>query len=177
MFSLKGFIRSVYQTREPHASRQARTDAPVQVDDQNDSDNVADFCTVFVTVRRSVLHVVLEGPIPATVVFPSSCRSEVSTSTQAHSRLTIRVPASHVESLLEVAEALLAVPGSAAPRTWAPVAVRTARSLERLVRAVREYQGVPTPMRWPVLPFAGRKQSQWRVAAARARAAQTPRTA
>jgi hypothetical protein len=177
MTSLKRFLRSVYEAREPAARRPGRTDAPVQVDDQNDSDNVAEFCTVFVTVRRSVLRIVLEGPIPAVVVFPSSCRSEASTSAQGHSRITIRVPASRIESLLEVAEALLAVPHSAASRTWAPVAERTARSLERLVRAVREYQGVPVPMRWPVLPFAGRKQSQWRVAAARSRAAQTPRTA
>jgi hypothetical protein len=177
MTSLKRFLRSVYEAREPAARRSGRTDAPVQVDDQNDSDDVADFCTVFVSVRRSILHIVLEGPIPAALTFPSSCRCEASTSACGHRRVTVRVPALRIESLLEVAESLLAAPGSATPRTWAPVADRTARSLERLVRAVREYQGVPTPMRWPVLPFAGRKQSQWRVAAARARAAQTPRTA
>ncbi len=134
---------NTYEPQRKRAPLNGRPPTPVQVDDQNDTDNIERFCTVFVTVKeRDELLVELEGKIPVTERMRQYADERNGQTDPSRARVALTLPAARVSELSGLAEMVRETGrnGFAAVNPdWPKLSERTANALGKLIGTVQNY--------------------------------------
>jgi hypothetical protein len=140
---LLDFLREAYEPRKTDVARELRHDVPIQVDDQDDYDNVSEFCNVFVAVRkRNVLRVELEGRFPLTDELRGLAQEHGGLVDPQRGRVSLLVPLAQTGLLLDLAQQIKNTSqtgDTVGNPNWHKISARTVSSLHRLARLIDEY--------------------------------------
>jgi hypothetical protein len=140
---LLDFLREAYEPRKSDVATDVRHDVPIQVDDQDDYDNVSEFCNVFVSVRkRDTLRVELEGRFPPTAELQGLAEKQGGNIDRKRGRLSLILSPAQTEVLIELAQGLkntAQMGDTVGNPNWRKISSRTASSLHRLARLIDEY--------------------------------------
>ena len=117
---------------------------PIQIDDQDDDDdNIAEFCNIFVTVKKNGrFDVELFGNIPVTQDEADFAEIYNGAADKTSGKITLDLSARQVEALIDLAKKIRAT-ASMGERVGNPTGTGfrpvTISSLYRFVRIVKEY--------------------------------------
>lgn len=133
-----------YDPKRHRAALNGQPVTPVQVDDQTDTDNINQFCTVFATAQgRSDVLVEIAGPLPITPEIELLATAHDGTVDKTRGRVSLKVACAEPSPLTDLARLIRAtgVNGCAVSHPqWVPLASRTADSVTRLEQALREFR-------------------------------------
>jgi len=116
---------------------------PIQIDDQDDSDNINEFCNVFCTVSQNDLFTIeICGNFPITDAITDLVEIYNGGVDRAQGRLTLELRSSQVEAIMDLADRIrkTATMGKlVANSSWLSVSARTISSLYRFVRIIKDF--------------------------------------
>jgi hypothetical protein len=120
-----------------------RKDFPIQIDDQDDDDNIAEFCNIFVTVNKNGrFSVELFGNIPLTPDIADFAEIYDGSADTTLGKITLNLSARQVEALIDLAKKIrktASMGDRVGNPNWHGISARTISSLYRFVRIVKEY--------------------------------------
>ncbi len=126
-----------------------RKDYPIQVDDQDDNDQLENFCNIFVTIpQRDTLTLEMTGAIPLSRDIADIAEIYAGTYDPQSKRLAFTLSVSAVEAIADLATKIRETAMKKSQQGTPDgdnVAARTISSLLRLVRVLREYRRVHSP--------------------------------
>lgn len=141
---LRQFLMNDYENRRtsPYA-RKIDAYFPIQLDDQDDDDNLNEFCNIFCFVHKNdCFSIEISGSFPITDnisdlvdIYNGSINRELG-------RLIIRLKTSQIEAIMDLADRIrkTALMGKLVSNSsWLSLSARTISSLYRFVRLIKEY--------------------------------------
>ena len=149
-FRLQQFLLESYETRRTSSPpRRIGHDYPIQIDDQDDNDNLNEFCNVFcIVMRRNRFRIDLIGNFPVSQQMIDLVDIYNGTVVRAQNRLSLPLSINQIEAVMDLAERIkkTSFMGDAVNNPdWIAVSARTVSSLYRFVRIIKEYrQSKPT---------------------------------
>jgi hypothetical protein len=118
----------------------------IQIDDQDDYDNVSDFCNIFVTIlRKNTFEIEFIGKIPITREIADLVDIYHGTIDLTTSRITLILNLKQIEVLLDIASLFRKTAGMGnlvGNAHWFKYCARTTGSLNRFVRGIKEYVAI-----------------------------------
>jgi|GEM_PF-795781 len=143
---LNQFLSDAYESR--HISsfpRKSIRDISIQIDDQDDSDHLEEFCNLFCTVlKRNLFMIELIGNFPITPDISDLAEIYSGSYDPVHKRLLIVLNTEQIDVLTDLADKIRKtsfVNISENPE-WLKVSARTISSLYRFVRIIKEYNNL-----------------------------------
>jgi hypothetical protein len=140
---LRQFLIESYFGDREFLTRKVKKDISIQIDDQDDNDNLAEFCNIFVTIiGKERYEVDLLGRIPLTRDVIDLVETYNGVADSSAGRIILVLTIDQVGALTDLGgkiretsdmEATVNIPG------WRSISARTADSLDRFVRTIREY--------------------------------------
>lgn len=142
---LRNYLLDAYENRRNiQVPRKLRKDNPIQIDDQDDNDNLNDFCNIFCTVRsKDTLQLEMVGNFPITTEIADLIEIYDGVSDPLHGRITFNINLHQIEVVSDLADKIrktsfmghsIQNPG------WLRISSRTISSLYRFVRIIKEYR-------------------------------------
>lgn len=115
----------------------------IQIDDQDDKDNISEFCNIFVTpCRKNNFILELLGPLPVTQEIADLAEIYHGMANQSLNRVTLTLNHKQIEVILDLVT-LIRNTSSLGNRVgnlnWQQHSARTISSLHRFVRIMKEY--------------------------------------
>lgn len=145
---LREYLQKAYESRRERVMRRNGHELPIQIDDQDDNDNINEFCTVFVQVgRKDELEVELEGALPVTREMADLAEIYHGKANADRGQVVLHLSTAQIDALQDLAALVKKTAGNGTVRTnpdWFKVAARTASSLQRFVRLIHEYEAAGT---------------------------------
>lgn len=141
---LSRYLLDEYESRRisPYMQK-IDTTFPIQIDDQDDNDNINQFCNVFCTVSQSDLFTIeLCGNIPITDGMADLVEIYNGVVDRAQGRLTLELKNTQIEAIMDLADRIrkTAMMGKLVSNpSWMAVSARTISSLYRFVRIIKDY--------------------------------------
>ena len=118
--------------------------APIQVDDQDDTDSVIDFCNIFCSVTRNrYLTIEISGRFPVTKELSDLVEIYGGATNAAAGKLVMTLTLDQIEVLRDVSDLLrkTSFMGDMVNNpSWLSVSARTISSLYRFIRIIKEYK-------------------------------------
>jgi hypothetical protein len=140
---LRQYLLDAYAGNRETLPEKIRKDFPIQIDDQDDSDNISEFCNIFVIVKKNnCFEIELFGVIPHLKRINDLAEIYGGFCDEVAGRLVFNLSVQQIEVLIDLAK--MVRQGAAADnpaeafnrqRMWA----RTISSLYRFVRIIKEY--------------------------------------
>lgn len=116
---------------------------PIQIDDQDNSDNINEFCNIFCTVlRKDYFCIELSGPFPITDSIADLIEIYNGKVDRMQGCLSIQLNTSQIEVIMDLADRIkkTAMMGHLVSNpSWISISARTISSLYRFVRIIKEY--------------------------------------
>lgn len=141
---LRHYLYDNYATNGHRYLRKLTKTFPIQIDDQDDSDILSDFCNIFVTVgKHNSIRIELSGAMPITREIEDFAEIYQGSADRASGRLCLCLNPEQIEALYDLAALIrrTADMGEAVGNpTWRRVSARTISSLYRFVRVINEYR-------------------------------------
>ena len=142
-YKLRRYLFDAYAVDRDILPEKIRKDFPIQIDDQDDDDNIAEFCNIFVTVKKNGrFDVELFGNIPLTQDMADFAEIYNGFADKPSGKITLNLSSRQVEALIDLAKKIRAT-ASMGERVgnpnWHGISARTISSLYRFVRIVKEY--------------------------------------
>jgi hypothetical protein len=146
--SLHRYLVSAYVSHSDYDLKRIRRDFPIQIDDQDNNDQISEFCNIFVVVKKKgAFEIELCGMVPVTPeiadlaeIYGGACDKE------SH-RLQLQLDLVKVDVLLDLSTLIRKTTlDQDINQTWYKVASRTIRSLYRFVRIIKEYRKSKTSL-------------------------------
>jgi len=138
------YLLDAYETRGNISPRAQRKYTPIQIDDQDDNDNLNEFCNLFVMVKkRNQLEVELTGNFPITDEIADLAEIYEGYADRRKGRVVFCIYPVQIGAITDLAVSIrkTAFMGKAISNpSWHRVSARTISSLHRFVRIIREYQ-------------------------------------
>ena len=140
---LRRYLVEAYFGEKEFITGSVKKDFAIQIDDQDDNDDLVEFCNMFVTVGKRG-HFVFEllGRIPLTQDIVDLAEIYNGTVERNPGRIMIRLNVDQIELLMDLAKNIrktsrmgLAI----ANPSWHRISARTISSIYRFVRIIREY--------------------------------------
>ncbi len=118
-------------------------DLAIQIDDQDDNDILASFCTIFVTVgTKNGFEIELLGPMPITLEIADLAEIYGGSADAKKGRLSMKLTLLQIEAVsdltVKIRKTAQLGPSVGNPH-WDRTSARTISSLRRFVRVVHEY--------------------------------------
>ena len=141
---LRQFIIDAYESRRTMITLPKSTkNFPIQLDDQDDIDNINEFCNIFVTIKRSnrfKIELIGNFPITKEMIDLSEIYNGYADSTQG--KLVLNLTTKQIEVLTDLADKIRKT-SFLGPvinnQNWLPISARTISSLYRFVRIVKDF--------------------------------------
>jgi hypothetical protein len=118
--------------------------APIQIDDQDDSDSIDDFCNIFCDVKKeNVFSVELKGRFPITREIEDLVEIYNGSSNPAAGKISVTLTLDQIDVLRDLSDKIrkTSFMGDLVNNpSWLPVSARTISSLYRFVRIIKEYK-------------------------------------
>jgi hypothetical protein len=141
---LRQFLIESYFGEKEFLTRKVKKDVFVQIDDQDDNDNMTEFCNIFVTVRkRGRFEIELLGRIPVTQEMCDLAEIYDGFVDLEAGRLALQLDVNQIEVLMDLAKRIRntsRLGGKVRNPNWQRISARTISSLYRFVRTIKEYQ-------------------------------------
>jgi hypothetical protein len=143
---LRRYLVEAYFGEKEFITGPVKKDFAIQIDDQDDNDDLVEFCNMFVTVGKRG-HFVFEllGHIPLTQDIVDLAEIYNGTVERNPGRITIRLNVDQIELLMDLAKNIRKTSRmglSIANPRWHRISARTISSIYRFVRIVREYKKI-----------------------------------
>jgi hypothetical protein len=141
--NLRQYLFDAYAVDRDILPEKIGKDFPIQIDDQDDDDNIAEFCNIFVTVyKNNRFAIELFGNIPITQEMADFAEIYDGFSDKALGKITLTISPRKIEALTDLAKKIrkTASMGSQIGNpNWHRISARAISSLYRFVRIVKEY--------------------------------------
>ena len=141
---LRNFIMNTYSTTGSKFEAYEHKDDPVQIDDQDDYDNITEFCNIFASINlKGEIVLELVGNIPITKDIADLAEIYHGFAHLTHGKIVFKLKISQIEILMELAAKIKNTSDLGAMvnnPNWNKISSRTVSSLYRFVRVVREYK-------------------------------------
>jgi len=141
---LRRYLFEEYDSRKisPY-SQKIDQQVPIQIDDQDDSDNINEFCNIFCTVLKNDHFLIeLSGTFPITTNMSDLIEIYNGSINRDHGSLMLELRTSQIEAIMDLADRIrkTALMGKLVSNpSWLAISARTISSLYRFVRIVKEY--------------------------------------
>jgi hypothetical protein len=141
---LRQFLIESYFSDKEFLTRKVRKDVFIQIDDQDDNDDLTEFCNMFVTVRnRGRFEIELLGRIPVTQDIWDLAEIYGGFVDLDAGRIVLQLDVNQIEVLMDLARKIRKTSrlgGKVRNPNWQRISARTISSLYRFVRTIKEYQ-------------------------------------
>ena len=147
---LRQFLIDTYETRRAgNYPRRIGQGYPIQIDDQDDNDNLNDFCNIFcIVLRRNRFRIDLIGNFPISQQMIDLVDIYNGTIQRGQNRLSLPLSIGQIEAIMDLADRIKKTTfmGEAVNNpNWLPISARTVSSLYRFVRIIKEYNKSDLP--------------------------------
>lgn len=141
--SLYQYLYDVYSTNHYNSIKKNRKQTYIQIDDQDDNDNITNFCNIFVQVKkRNVFEIELSGRMPITREIADLAEIYQGQIDLTESRISLVLNPRQIEVVKDLASLIR----KSAPMgelvgnpQWDRISARTISSLNRFIRIIKEY--------------------------------------
>jgi hypothetical protein len=145
---LRQYLADVYKSRHAFClPKKYLKTTPVQIDDQDDNDSIADFCNIFCSVdAKERMTLEFYGRFPITRELADLVEIYGGVIDSRTGKMALRLSIEQVEVLRDVSEKIrkTSFMGDMANNpSWLSVSARTISSLYRFIRIVKEYRKSP----------------------------------
>lgn len=138
---LRKYIVSSYCNLPDSIPHRIKRDFAIQIDDQDDRDNLTEFCNIFVTVgKKDRFEIDFCGNIPLNNELVDLVDIYNGTSDLTHGRITLDLHVYQADALLDVAKKIKASSDMSTNPNWYKIAARTISSLYRFVRVLQGFR-------------------------------------
>jgi hypothetical protein len=142
-FMLRQYLLDAFAANRDILPGKIRKDFPIQVDDQDDDDNVSEFCNIFVTVKKnSRFEIDIFGNIPITREISDFAEIYNGFTDTTSGRIVLNISPRQAEALVDLAKRIrktASLGDTVNNPNWHRVSARTISSLYRFVRILKEY--------------------------------------
>ncbi len=147
-YRLQQYLLDAYETRRTSISpRRIGLGFPIQIDDQDDNDNLNDFCNIFCMIyRKERFQIDLIGNFPVSQQMLDLVEIYNGTVVRDQNRLSLPLSVEQVDALMDLAERIKKTTfmGEAINNpNWLAISARTISSLYRFVRIIKEFNQIP----------------------------------
>lgn len=144
---LQQYLLDTYETRRTSISpRRIGLGFPIQIDDQDDNDNLNDFCNIFCMIyRKDRFQIDLIGKFPVSQQMIDLVEIYNGTVIRDQNRLSLPLSVDQVDALMDLADRIKKTTfmGEAINNpNWLAISARTISSLYRFVRIIKEFNQV-----------------------------------
>lgn len=141
---LRQFLSESYLGEKEFLTRRIKKDTFIQIDDQDDNDDLTEFCNIFVTVKnRGHFEIELLGRFPVTQDISDLAEIYDGVVDLTEGRVMLDLNVNQVEAIMDLAKKIRKTSRLGAKvnnRNWHRISARTISSLYRFVRLIKEYQ-------------------------------------
>jgi hypothetical protein len=141
---LRRYLVEAYFGEKEFITGSVKKDFAIQIDDQDDNDDLIEFCNMFVTVgNRGHFMFELLGRIPLTQNIVDLTEIYNGTVERDPGRIMIRLNIDQIELLMDLAKKIRKTSRmgiTIANPQWHRISARTISSIYRFVRIIREYK-------------------------------------
>jgi hypothetical protein len=141
---LRQFLTETYFGDKEYLTRKVRKDVFIQIDDQDDNDDLTEFCNIVVTVKnRGRFEIELLGRIPVTKEICDLAEIYGGSADLSAGRIVLNLDANQIEAVMDLAKKIRMTSRMGARinnPSWHRISARTISSLYRFVRIIKEYQ-------------------------------------
>lgn len=142
-YLLRQYLLDAYAANRDILPGKIRKDFPIQIDDQDDDDNLSEFCNIFVTVKKnSRFEIDIFGNIPITQEISDFAEIYGGFTEKTSGRIVLNISPRQAEALVDLAKKVRKT-ASLGDRVnnanWHRTSARTISSLYRFVRILKEY--------------------------------------
>jgi len=142
--NLREFLTDTYAVGNVNPLTVLGSDFPIQIDDQDDRDNIALFCTIFVTIeKQDQIKLELSGRIPITKAIADLAEIYHGSTDSRWGRIVLRFNPEQINLVLTLASKIretTPLGATVGNPEWQRMSARTISSLRRFVRAIKEYR-------------------------------------
>jgi hypothetical protein len=144
--NLRQYLVDAYENR--HTSllpKKLPADTPIQIDDQDDSDKLNEFCNIFCIVKtKDSFTLEMIGAFPITSDIADLAEIYNGQADPLNGRLNLNLNIYQIEVLMDLADKIrkTSFMGNAINSAWLTISSRTISSLYRFVRIIKEYQNL-----------------------------------
>jgi hypothetical protein len=143
---LRQFLAESYLGEKEFITGNVKKDYAFQIDDQDDNDDLTQFCNMFVTVGKRG-HFVFEllGRIPLSQDMVDLAEIYSGTVERDPARVMIKLDLNQIEVLMDLAKKIRKTSRmghTIANPNWHRISARTISSLYRFVRIIKEYMKI-----------------------------------
>jgi hypothetical protein len=141
---LRQFLIESYFNDKEFLTRTVKKDVFIQIDDQDDNDDLTEFCNIFVTVKnRGRFEIELLGRVPVTQDIWDLAEIYGGFVDLDEGRIVLQLDVNQIEVLMDLARKIRQTSrlgGKIRNPNWQRISARTISSLYRFVRTIKEYQ-------------------------------------
>lgn len=142
---LRQYLYDVYQSHRSFTlPKKYLRSAPIQIDDQDDSDSLNDFCNIFCSIgKRSLITLELIGRFPITQEIEDLVEIYGGRTNRAAGRIRVTITPGQIEVLRDLSDKLRKTSFMGAQvnnPAWLTVSARTISSLYRFMRIIKEFK-------------------------------------
>jgi hypothetical protein len=142
-YLLRQYLLDAYAANRDILPGKIRKDFPIQIDDQDDDDNLSEFCNIFVTVKKnSRFEIDIFGNIPITQEISDFAEIYGGFTEKTSGRIVLNISPRQAEALIDLAKKIrktASLGDSVNNANWHRTSARTISSLYRFVRILKEY--------------------------------------
>jgi hypothetical protein len=147
---LRQYLVDAYSGSKEFITSKIKRDFAIQIDDQDDNDDITEFCTMFVTVvDRNQFVFELIGSIPLNQEIVDLAEIYGGSVDRDPGRIMIKLTVNQIEVLMDLARHIRKTSRQGNtinnPR-WHRVSARTISSIYRFVRTIKEYTRIKGQM-------------------------------
>ena len=140
---LRHYLVEIYEGRKDFSFRMIGKDFPIKIDDQDDDDNINEFCNIFITVGNgNQFEIELNGAIPVTKEISDLADIYNGYADAEHGIVVLNLNPNQIEVLVDLASSIRATAfmgDLAGNPNWDRISARAISSLNRFVRIIRDY--------------------------------------
>lgn len=141
---LRQFLVDSYFSEKEFLTRKVRKGIFIQIDDQDDNDDMTEFCNIFVTVKkRGRFEIELLGRFPITQEICDLAEIYGGFVDLDTGRVALNLNLNQIEAITDLARKIRntsKLGGKVRNHNWQRISARTISSLYRFVRTIKEYQ-------------------------------------
>lgn len=144
--NLKQFLSDAYESRHTSSFiRKPARDISIQIDDQDDNDDIQQFCNIFCSVLSGKTFLIeLIGNFPVNTEITDLAEIYDGSYSKIHKRLVFKLNTEQIDVLTDLADKIRKTSFSGIEENpgWLTISARTISSLYRFVRIIKEFNNL-----------------------------------
>lgn len=142
-YMLRQYLFDAYESRQDSFARKINNTTAIQIDDQDDSDKINEFCNIFCIVLKNDSFIIeFSGNFPITQEMSDLVEIYNGKVNPLQGTMTITLNIDQIEVLMDLADKIrkTSFSGIETNPAWLTMSSRTISSLYRFVRIIKEFK-------------------------------------